>query len=46
LPETFVVDCSVAAKWVPPEPGNVEPLRLLRQEQSGEVSLIAIRLLG
>jgi predicted nucleic acid-binding protein len=45
LPETFVVDCSVAAKWVLPEPGDLEALRLLGKEQSGEVSLMAPHLL-
>jgi len=40
-----VVDCSVAAKWVLPEPGDVPALRLLREEQSGEVSLLAPDLL-
>jgi predicted nucleic acid-binding protein len=45
LPETLVVDCSVAAKWVLPEPGDVEALRLLEEEQSGEISLIAPDLL-
>jgi len=45
LPETFVVDCSVAAKWMLPEPGHVDALRLVRQERSGEVSLIAPDLL-
>lgn len=45
MPEVLVVDCSVAAKWVLPEPGHVEALRLLREEQSGQVSLIAPDLL-
>jgi predicted nucleic acid-binding protein len=45
LPEAFVVDCSVAAKWVLPEPGEVQAFRLLQEEQSGEISLIAPDLL-
>src|ERR1035437_1469799 len=41
MPETFVVDCSVAAKWVLPEPDRAAALRLLERFESGEVSLIA-----
>ncbi len=45
MPTTLVVDCSVAAKWVLPEPNAVDALRLLKEERSGEVSLIAPALL-
>lgn len=45
MPKTLVVDCSVAAKWVLPEPGAADALRLLEEERSGEVSLIAPALL-
>jgi predicted nucleic acid-binding protein len=45
LPEVFVVDCSVAEKWVLPETGAIPALRLLREEQLGEVSLLAPDLL-
>lgn len=41
MPETLVVDCSVAAKWVLPEPGRARALRLFDQWASGEVELIA-----
>jgi predicted nucleic acid-binding protein len=40
-----VVDCSVAAKWILPEPGRASALQLLTQYESGEVSLIAPDLL-
>jgi len=39
--ETFVLDCSVAAKWVLPEPGRAPALRLFDRYASGEISLIA-----
>ena len=45
MPETFVVDCSVAAKWVLPEPGRPSALKLLDRHLAGEVSLIAPDLL-
>ncbi len=41
----LVLDCSVAAKWVLPEPDRVPALRLLEQYESGEISLIAPDLL-
>src|ERR1700690_4464771 len=41
MPETFVIDCSVAAKWVLPEPGRPSALRLLDRHLAGEISLIA-----
>ncbi|HXN48984.1 MAG TPA: type II toxin-antitoxin system VapC family toxin [Bryobacteraceae bacterium] len=45
MPETFVIDCSVAAKWVLPEPGRPSALRLLDRHLAGEISLIAPDLL-
>lgn len=39
------MDCSVAAKWVLPEPGRDSALQLLEQYELGEVSLIAPDLL-
>ena len=41
MPDTFVLDCSVAAKWVLPEPGSVPALGLFEQYASREVLLIA-----
>jgi predicted nucleic acid-binding protein len=45
VPETFVLDCSVAAKWVLPEPGRAPALELYRRYASGEILLIAPDLL-
>jgi predicted nucleic acid-binding protein len=45
LPETLVVDCSVAAKWILHEAGHAQALHLLHEEESGKVSLIAPDLL-
>src|SRR5436853_3268903 len=45
MPETLVVDCSVAAKWVLPEPDRALARRWLDRYASGEVSLIAPYLL-
>jgi predicted nucleic acid-binding protein len=45
LPETLVVDCSVAAKWLLHEAGHAEALHLLQEEKSGKVTLIAPDLL-
>ena len=45
MPETFVLDCSLAAKWVLPEPDRAPALRLFERYQSGEISLIAPDLL-
>jgi predicted nucleic acid-binding protein len=45
LPETLVVDCSVAAKWELQEPGRPEALRLLDEQESGAILLIAPDLL-
>jgi predicted nucleic acid-binding protein len=45
MPETFVLDCSLAAKWVLPEPDCAPALRLFERYQSGEISLIAPDLL-
>src|SRR6266852_6093756 len=45
MPEMFVLDCSVAAKWVLPEPDRAPALRLFERYESGEVSLIAPDLL-
>ena len=41
----LVLDCSVAAKWILPEPGRSSALRVLQQYESGEISLIAPDLL-
>src|SRR5437879_1792676 len=45
MPETFVLDCSVAAKWVLPEPGTAPALRLFERYTSGEILLVAPDLL-
>jgi predicted nucleic acid-binding protein len=45
MPETFVLDCSVAAKWVLPEPDRGPSLLLFDRYGSGEISLIAPDLL-
>lgn len=45
MPDTFVVDCSVAAKWILPEPDRAPALRILERHESGEISLIAPDLL-
>jgi predicted nucleic acid-binding protein len=45
LPETLVVDCSVAAKWALQEPGRNDALRLLDEQEAGNISLIAPDLL-
>jgi predicted nucleic acid-binding protein len=45
MPETFVLDCSVAAKWVLPEPDRGPALLLLERYGSGEILLIAPDLL-
>jgi predicted nucleic acid-binding protein len=45
MKETFVLDCSVAAKWVLSEPDRAPALRLLDRYASGEISLIAPDLL-
>lgn len=37
----LVLDCSVAAKWILPEPGRVQALEILEQQESGKISLIA-----
>ena len=41
MPDIFVLDCSVAAKWVLPEPDRAPALALLEQYASGKVQLIA-----
>jgi predicted nucleic acid-binding protein len=41
----LVVDCSVAAKWMLAEPGEIDAFRLLDQQALGELSLIAPDLL-
>jgi predicted nucleic acid-binding protein len=41
MPETFVLDCSVAAKWVFPEPGRAPALELFERYASGNVLLVA-----
>lgn len=45
MPDRLVVDCSVAAKWVLPEPDRDRAVRLLEQWESGKVTLIAPDLL-
>lgn len=45
MPEFIVVDCSVAAKWILPEPGRESALRLFDRYAAGEVQLIAPDLL-
>ena len=45
MPDTFVPDCSVAAKWVLPEPGRAPALELFERYASGEILLIAPDLL-
>ena len=45
MPETIVLDCSVAAKWVLPEPDREPALRLFERYESGEILLIAPDLL-
>ena len=45
MPIQLVVDCSVAAKWVLPEPGSDLALQLLEQYELGEALLIAPDLL-
>jgi predicted nucleic acid-binding protein len=45
VPETFVVDCSVAAKWILPEPGRTAALAWFDRYSAGEVWLIAPDLL-
>jgi len=41
MPDALVLDCSVAAKWILPEPDWAPALRLLGEHESGEVALIA-----
>jgi predicted nucleic acid-binding protein len=41
LTETLVVDCSVAAKWALQESGRPGALRLLDEQESGMVLLVA-----
>lgn len=45
MAETLVLDCSVAAKWVLPEPDRGAARRLFDRYASGEISLIAPDLL-
>jgi predicted nucleic acid-binding protein len=45
MPDTFVLDCSVAAKWVLPEPDRAPALGWFERYASGEVLLIAPDLL-
>ena len=45
MAEMFILDCSLAAKWVLPEPDCAPALRLLERYESGEISLIAPDLL-
>ena len=41
----IVVDCSVAAKWILPEPGRVAAVDLFDQHLRGDITLIAPDLL-
>ncbi|MGA9627486.1 MAG: type II toxin-antitoxin system VapC family toxin [Bryobacteraceae bacterium] len=41
MPDTFVLDCSIAAKWVLPEPDRAPALALFDRYASGEILLIA-----
>ena len=45
MPETLVLDCSVAAKWILPEAGRGAALRWFDRYAAGEVLLIAPDLL-
>jgi predicted nucleic acid-binding protein len=45
MSDVMVVDCSVAAKWVLPEPDRAPAMRLLERYEAGEISLIAPDLL-
>ena len=45
MPEEFVLDCSVAAKWVLPEPDRAPALGWFERYAAGEVLLIAPDLL-
>lgn len=45
MPETFVLDCSVAARWLLPEPGRESALNLFARYASGQIDLIAPDLL-
>jgi predicted nucleic acid-binding protein len=45
LPDTFVVDTSVAAKWILNEPGHGEALEWLERSVQGEISLLSPDLL-
>jgi predicted nucleic acid-binding protein len=45
VPREFVLDCSVAAKWVLPEPERAPALEWFEQYAAGEVALIAPDLL-
>lgn len=41
MPDTFVLDCSVAAKWVLPEPDRAPAIEWFERYATGEVLLIA-----
>jgi predicted nucleic acid-binding protein len=41
MPERYVLDCSVAAKWVLPEPNRASALEWFERYAAGEVLLIA-----
>ena len=45
MPHTFVLDCSVAAKWVLPETDRAPSLKLFDRYAAGEILLIAPDLL-
>ena len=41
MPDAFVLDCSVAAKWVFPEPDRPIAMDWLKRHNSGQVQFIA-----
>jgi predicted nucleic acid-binding protein len=45
MAEVYVLDCSIAAKWLLPEPDRAPALRLLEQYGARQISLIAPDLL-
>jgi predicted nucleic acid-binding protein len=45
MPDTFVLDCSVAAKWILPEPDRAPALEWFERYVMGDVLLIAPDLL-
>ena len=41
MPEAFVPDCSIAAKWILPEPDRTPTVGLFEQYAAGKILLIA-----